>query len=258
MPRAHWLPATSEVPIVARALDAWFLQDGRSFPWRVGEGAATGPLAVDGRLDPWRVLVTEVLLQQTRAERVAGFVEGFFARFPDAAAVRDVEVSALETELRPLGLHLRRARCLRLLVEAVGARGDEVPLEREALEALPGVGHYVAAAVRCVLLGVREATLDVNMARVLERAIVTRAHADLRRDEGLRAWAQLLVEQAPDARRFNWGMLDLGAMVCTAGKPRCGGCPVAGGCRHSSTGSQVVEHVPVSEQIRDRRLSDAP
>jgi A/G-specific adenine glycosylase len=218
-----------------QALDAWFLVHGRRFPWRDAEGP--GVLRGDGRLDPWRLLLTEVCLQQTRAERVADFLEGFFARFPDAASIRASEVAELEQILRPLGLHRRRARKLRALAEAIGARGDVVPLQRDDLDALPGVGHYVAAAVRCVLLGVREATLDVNMARVLERAIVTRSHADLRRDEGLRAWARLLAEQAPDARRFNWGMLDLGAMVCTARKPRCGACPVREWCHFGGTPS---------------------
>ena len=199
-------------------LERWFATEGRDFPWR------------HEVTSPWQLLVTETLLQQTRAARVSAILEPFFEVFPTHRHVLRAEERALAAVLRPLGLHRRRATTLLALAAEVHRRGG-VPRRKTSLLSLPGVGPYVASAVRCVAWGAREATLDVNMARVIERAISGRDRADIRTDTRLDRASRRLVKAAADPRRFNWAMLDLGALVCRASRPRCPICPVRAHCR---------------------------
>jgi A/G-specific adenine glycosylase len=199
------------------AVDAWYSVHGRSFSWRRGE------------LQPWQILVTECLLQQTQSPRVDAFLGLFFREIRSLDDLADRAEEGLAALLRPLGLHQKRARTLRALALALRAVG-RIPTTREELLALPGVGPYVAHAFLCATRGERVAMLDVNFVRILERRFAQRVLADERDDPVLAALATALIARAPDPRRFNWAMLDLGALVCTARAPRCIACPVARGC----------------------------
>ncbi len=205
--------ALADVP---RKLEAWYVTHGRDFCWRRGE------------LTPWQVLVAECLLQQTPSGRVNRFLPRFFQQYPDAAATRASPVQALEAALRPLGFQRIRAANLSALARALG--NDAPPTDREALLRLPGVGQYVAAAYLCTIHGERTFLLDVNFARVVERVFAPRLRPDLRDDPVLDRVGQALAATASDPRRFNWAVLDLGALVCRPRAPRCGVCPLVTHC----------------------------
>lgn len=201
-----------------RRLLRWFDESAREFPWR--STAAT----------PYIQVLTEVLVQQTRAENVADALPNIVKKYPDWESLANANLAKLERSLKPLGLWRRRARALKNLAIALRARRWEWPIERADLESLPAVGQYVASAVRIFIHRQREPLLDTNMARLLERYFEPRILADIRYDPGLQSLARRLVaKEAPC--RVNWAVLDFGALVCIARRPRCSICPLRSGCR---------------------------
>ena len=208
----------------------WFETSAREFPWR----------AVDAT--PYVQVLTEILVQQTRAENVAATLPSIIRRYPDWQSLASARIVDLERVLRPLGLWRRRARAVKNLSRALSGRGWTWPSEREELESLPAVGQYVASAVRIFVHGQREPLLDTNMARILERYFGPRTLADIRYDPGLQSLARRLVAKE-DPRRVNWAVLDFGALVCIARRPRCSICPLRSGCRfvRETKSSSVLE-----------------
>jgi A/G-specific adenine glycosylase len=187
------------------ALLTWFAGAARDLPWRRTR-------------DPYALLVSEVMLQQTQAARVAPRYERFLARFPDVATLAAAPVRDVLEEWSGLGYN-RRALALHASARHIAAAGWP-----DDLRALPGVGPYTAAAVASFAWDVPRAAVDVNARRVIERwdgrAYTTRALAD-------RAAALL-----PPGRAAAWNqaMMELGATVCTARRPACDACPVAAWC----------------------------
>jgi A/G-specific adenine glycosylase len=210
-----------------RLLLRWFRREGRSFPWRAPSTSH------------YALVVSEVLLQRTRAETVAKFFPRFIKQFPGwnhlAAATED----ELRTFLEPIGLWRRRAASLRALADEMQARRGRFPTTREEVEALPGVGQYIASAVMLFCHDGREPLLDVNMSRVLERCFAPRKLADIRYDPWLQALARFVVDH-PKSREINWAILDLAATNCLARKPLCDTCPLRKCCRHASTRRQKL------------------
>lgn len=197
-----------------RRLLAWGRAHRRDFPWR-----ARG-------VDPFRVLVAEVLLQRSRASSVARVYDSVFARWPTAPDLARAQERSIAAVIRPLGL-VSRARTLRAMAAAVTAR-REVPRSVEQLQALPGVGPYAAAATVVVAFGRRAPVVDGVSARVYQRYFGVLAGDE----RALRA----LVEQVTPrtaAREWNWAVLDLAATVCVPKVPRCAECPLRARCRGS-------------------------
>lgn len=210
---------------VHKRVVAWFKKSGRCFPWR-------SPSATD-----YERLVTEILLQQTSARNVASQYQAFFSRFPSWESLARTGEDAVSEQLRPLGLWRRRASSLRKLATTICKRDGVLPSSREEIERLPGVGQYIASAVMLFELGLPEPLLDVNMARVLERYFGYRTKADIRYDRFLQGAARACIDGGSPAEA-NWGLLDLGAMVCRPRNPRCKQCPLKQGCYYRSA---VVE-----------------
>lgn len=204
---------------VATRLTTWFHAEGRRFPWR------------DLHLDGWKLLLTEMLLQQTQASRVASFLGDFFQRYPSLEAIASEDEGQLAVVLAPLGLQNRRARRIRQVAIALLDTGSDVPRTRTALLRLPGVGPYVANAYLSFALGHAVPTLDVNMARILERLFGPRLLVDIRYDPHLKTTSELVLQAAGDPRLVNWALLDLGALYCTARNPKCERCPLSSCCR---------------------------
>ncbi len=183
----------------------------RSFPWRAWR-------------DPYRVTVTEVLLQRTRAETVRELLPGFFKRYPSWRRLAGAEEADLSVVLQPIGLHRRRSRSLIALASAVVAHGPPVD------ESLPGVGQYVARAAAVSLRNAPEAMVDTNFVRIVRRAFEGPWMADYRYDPRLQAIASTIV-RAGSPRHVNWAVMDLGSLICRPAGPRCAACPLAGDCR---------------------------
>jgi A/G-specific adenine glycosylase len=189
----------------ADALLAWYERVRRPLPWR-------------STRDPYALLVSEVMLQQTQAARVVPYYEAFLARFPDPATLAAARPRDVLAAWSGLGYN-RRALALHAAARAVAERGWP-----EDLTALPGVGPYTAAAVASFAWGAQHAAVDVNARRVIERWD--------RRRYAPKPLAERAAELLPPGRAAAWNqaMMELGATVCTARAPRCGACPVASWC----------------------------
>jgi len=219
----------------ASRLVQWFAANARKLPWR------TEPR------DPWAVLVSELMLQQTQAARVAERYPVFLERFPSpevmAAASEDEVVAAWSG----LGYY-RRARALHRLARSVAGEGRGLPSTAAELEGLPGIGPYTAAAVASLAHGEAVPVLDGNVLRVGAR--VLELHGDPRRAVPRRtigSWVLTLMEDEAPAT-VNEALMELGATVCLPATPRCAGCPFAPECRALAVGRQ--ETIPPPRAVR--------
>ena len=209
----------ASAPTLAGRVVRWQLEHGRhDLPWQRTR-------------DPYRVWLSEVMLQQTQVTTVRPYYERFVARFPSlerlAAAPLD-EVFAAWSGLGYYGRARSLHRCAQVLVDQ---HGGCFPATRAGLEALPGIGRSTAAAIAAFCHGEREAVLDGNVKRVLTR--VQGFDADLAQASAVRElWrrAEALLPAAAQIGAYTQGLMDLGAEVCRARRPRCEACPLAGVC----------------------------
>ncbi|MEL6740076.1 MAG: A/G-specific adenine glycosylase [Planctomycetota bacterium] len=228
-PAASPEPRVSDPAAIAPALERWFETNRRPFPWR--------PARLATERDPWRALVSEIMLQQTQAARVAERFDAFIARFPSARAMVGAGVDAVLAEWSGLGYY-RRARSLFACAQAITEHhAGQVPRTLEGLLSLPGVGPYTAGAVASIALGQRVPIADGNVARVTLRLAAHDAPQD---DPAVRRWvwqqAQRLVDAAGTPALLNEALMELGATVCTPRTPACASCPVANACRSHADG----------------------
>jgi A/G-specific adenine glycosylase len=196
----------------------WFAAAGRDLPWRATR-------------DPYRVLVAEVLAQQTQAARAAAAWPRFLERFPDVATLAAAAPAEVLRAWQGLGYN-RRALALQRTARAVVDRGGW-PDTVEELAGLPGVGPYTARAVACFALGLRVAPVDTNVARVLARSLAGADPADLTPAARQRLADQAMAEEHPWA--WSSALMDIGALHCRP-RPRCPGCPLAPSCRWRALG----------------------
>jgi A/G-specific adenine glycosylase len=197
---------------------AWFAEAGRDLPWRATR-------------DPYRVLVAEVLAQQTQAARAAAAWPRFLERFPDVGALAAAAPAEVLRAWQGLGYN-RRALALHRTARAVQERGGW-PDTVEELAGLPGIGPYTARAVACFALERRVAPVDTNVARVLARSLAGADPAQL-----TPAARQRLADQAmPEGQPWAWSsaLMDVGALHCRP-RPRCDGCPLEPSCRWRALG----------------------
>jgi A/G-specific adenine glycosylase len=206
------------------ALLAWFDRHRRDLPWRRTS-------------DPYRIWLSEVMLQQTRVETVLPYYERFLLRFPTIEALAAAEVEEVLALWSGLGYY-RRARQLHAAARQVAASEAGFPRTLAGLRELPGVGDYTAAAVGSIAFGIAEPVLDGNVVRVLSRvlALAEDPRARAGRDRLLAAGRELLAAERPGDS--NQGMMELGATLCLLKAPRCLLCPLATGCRAAAAGEQ--------------------
>jgi len=195
----------------------WYNLDGRKFPWR--KSAST----------KYQYIIAEVLLQRTRAETVANFFPDFIQKFPSWKNLSTASPEQLQEYLQPLGLWRRRASSIHLLAQEMTRRNGRFPSCRSEIEALPGIGQYIANAILMFCHSEPQPLLDVNMSRVLERVFGSRKMADIRYDPYLQNLA-LTVVTCKKPERMNWAILDLAATVCTIRNPHCDRCPIVKIC----------------------------
>lgn len=202
----------------SRRLRAWFRKHGRDLPWRRTR-------------DPYRVLVSELMLQQTQVSRVVDYYERFLTRFPTLGHVAEAPRRQVMASWAGLGYYAR-ARNLHALARRVTRDGAAIPDDPSALRALPGIGAYTAGAVASFAYERRAALVDTNVARVLHRAFAPTV--DPRSSRGQRTnWAiaeRLLPRTGRAAWVHNQALMELGALICTARVRHCDRCPVATLC----------------------------
>jgi A/G-specific adenine glycosylase len=209
-PQADALPPADE-PGPGVELLGWWHAARRDLPWRATR-------------DPWAVLVSELMLQQTQVARVVPRWHAFLARFPTATVCAEAGVGAVVEEWAGLGYNRRAVNLHRCAVAVVERHGGALPDDLDALLALPGVGPYTARAVLAFAHEHDVAVVDTNVGRVLARTV---GRALTGREAQARADALV---PAGEGWAWNQAVLDLGALVCTKRQPRCGRCPVAARC----------------------------
>ncbi len=214
----------------ATAVVDWYHANRRDLPWRR-----------DG-FTPWGTLVSEFMLQQTPVSRVIPRLEEWLTRWPTPADLAAVPPGEAVRAWQSLG-YPRRALWLHAAAVAITERhGGVVPDDVEALLALPGIGDYTARAVAVFAYGARHPVVDTNIRRVIARAVDGQGEPSppsARRD--LAAMSALLPRELPAAAAFNAGMMELGAIVCTARSPRCDDCPLAQRCAWRAAGYPAYE-----------------
>jgi len=221
------MPAKPDPRQIAPPLLAWFDRAKRDMPWR------------DTR-DPYRIWLSEVMLQQTQVATVTPYFERFLAAFP---TVDDLANAPLDEVLRlwaGLGYY-SRARSLHKAAQiVVREHGGLFPEAAEALRSLPGVGPYTAGAIASIAFGERVPAVDGNAVRVLARLFLVTG--DVQQGRPRARIEELAAEAVPEVRPgdYNQALMELGSLVCRPNNPHCGECPLGGLCLASAGGQQAT------------------
>ncbi len=205
-----------------RQLLTWYRKNGRDLPWRHTD-------------DPYHILVSEVMLQQTQVDRVLPKYHEWLAKFPSFEALAAAPENEVTETWRPLGYNIRPRRLQSIARESVASYGGQLPSDQATLLSFKGIGAYTAGAIRSFAFGQRAAILDTNVARVMFRIFVGRgdpkSHA---MKKHLWALSEALVPYK-HVFDFNQALMDFGATQCPARSPLCESCPLARGCRSRGT-----------------------
>ena len=197
---------------------AWYRLARRDLPWRRTR-------------DPYRIWLSETMLQQTRVDTVVPYYERFVARFPSVLALASADEEDVLREWAGLGYYARARNLRRAAAEVVRDHGGELPRDAAALASLPGVGRYTVGALRSIAFGEPAAVVDGNVKRVFARLQAVSAQSDAE------VW-RLADSLVPEAEPGDWNqaLMELGATVCTPRRPACPTCPVASLCAACARG----------------------
>ncbi|HEY5995920.1 MAG TPA: A/G-specific adenine glycosylase [Candidatus Deferrimicrobiaceae bacterium] len=219
------IPEIDDIPFgrAASALLAWFAGNARPMPWRETS-------------DPYRIWLSEIMLQQTQVGTVAPYYRRFLEAFPDVESLAAAPADALMKQWEGLGYYSRARNLHRCAAIVVRERGGKFPSDPAELEALPGIGRSTAGAIASIAFGRDAAILDGNVKRVVARLAAIGGDPS-RSDAKARMWtvSERLVLPGT-GRNTALAMMDLGAVVCTPKRPDCGGCPLNRWCRAFAEG----------------------
>ena len=200
----------------------WYGRHGRDLPWRK-------------TADPYHILVSEIMLQQTQVDRVLPKYAEWLEKYPSFEVLAAAPEQDVTTTWYPLGYNIRPKRLQSIAREAVASYGGQLPSDEATLLSFKGIGAYTAGAIRSFAFRQRAAILDTNVARVLFRVFVGKGDA---KSHAMKKHLWKVSEAMVPSRRvfdFNQALMDLGAMVCVARNPKCLVCPMAKGCKSVQT-----------------------
>ena len=223
---------------IADKLLDWYDRHRRTLPWRAAPGE---------RPDPYRVWLSEVMLQQTTVATVRPRFEAWVARWPDAASLAAADEAEVMAAWAGLGYYARARNLVRAARAIATDHGGALPDTEEALRALPGLGDYTAAAVAAIAFGRRAVVVDANVERVVAR---------LFRAAGKPAVRAAADTVTPDRRAgdFAQAMMDLGSAICTPRRPKCLLCPLASDCAAHAAGEEEAYPVKPAKKPRPARF----
>lgn len=230
---------TQNLSKLSERLLAWYDAEARVLPWR------SNP-------EPYRVWVSEIMLQQTRVETVLPYFERFLAELPSISALAAADEQTLLKLWEGLGYY-SRVRNLQKGAQAVQEHfGGELPASYESLLTLPGIGEYTAGAIASIAFGMPVPAVDGNVLRVFSRLFAS--DEDITNPKVKAACKELVLKMQPKDRPgdFNQALMDLGATVCVPGEPRCGVCPLEQGCMARQRG--IESELPVKAAAKARRI----
>lgn len=222
---------------VQQALLKWFHQNRRDLPWRQTR-------------DPYRILISEVMLQQTQVDRVIPYYERFLERFPTAEALAAAPTAEVIQAWAGLGYNRRAVNLQRTAQAVVNEHGGQFPRDLETLRGLPGIGPYTAGAIACFAFEDDVAFIDTNMRRVIHRIFfgvdVPQAVAT---DREIMEVARRLV---PPGQGWEWnqGLIEFGALQCTARRPACVICPAQADCRAFPAVQSAIQTLPAGARLK--------
>lgn len=209
------------------ALAPWYAENARDLPWRKPE------------FDAWGTLVSEVMLQQTQASRVAVEIETWLERWPTPRDLADAPTHEVLRQWGTLGYPRRALRLQQTAIAIVERHEGVVPRDVSELLALPGIGEYTSRAVAVFHFGDRHPVVDTNVRRVVARAVHGRSEAGLASKRDLADTELLLSQDAAEAGVVSIALMELGALVCTARTPKCEQCPLADSCAWLAAGKPM-------------------
>jgi A/G-specific adenine glycosylase len=211
------LPVSADRRRFRQRLLVWYRRHGRDLPWRKTD-------------DPYHILVSEIMLQQTQVDRVLPKYAEWLDKYPSMHALASAPDEEVTDTWRPLGYNIRPRRLQSIARESVAKYGGQLPSDEATLLSFKGIGQYTAGAIRSFAFGERAAILDTNVARVLFRVFVgkgdPKSHA-MKRHLWTVSDALVPVRHVFD---FNQALMDLGAMICVARTPKCLVCPMKKDC----------------------------
>lgn len=219
----------------------WFAQHGRKdLPWQQ-------------QVSPYRVWVSEVMLQQTRVQSVIGYFEQFMAAFPTLATLANADIDEVLHHWSGLGYYARARNLHKAAVQVQAQHNGQFPLEFDQVLALPGVGRSTAAAVLSLAAGQAHAILDGNVKRVLSRHFLVAGWPG--KPQVLQKLWEIAEQLTPQKQvgPYNQAMMDLGATLCTRSKPQCERCPLATTCLARQQGVQTQFPTPKPKQVLPER-----
>ena len=189
----------------------WYNNNGRCLPWR-------------NINEPFKILVAEFLLQKTNVEKIIPVYKKFIYCWSSPQSLSKARISSISGVIQPLGLKYKASRLKSAATVIVKEFGGKVPEANDKLLELPGVGRYIASAVECFAFNKPKAVLDTNVIRIFNRVFGIKSKKSRPRDD-LRLWsfAQTLIP-VNNAKEYNWGLIDYGALVCKSKDPLCGKC----------------------------------
>ncbi len=209
--------ARDELSTLRESLLQWGREHYRPFPWRQTS-------------DPYHVLLAEVFLHRTQARQVETVYQQVIQRYPTPADLLSTNQKRIRLTMYALGLHWRTDLLLKMVQQIQEQYGGEIPRERDALLALPGVSDYIAGAVRCFAWNEPEVLLDTNTVRVTGRLLGWEVKDSSRRSPRFRQALEALLDRE-NPRNFNYALLDLAHLICLKKQPpRCAECPLKNHC----------------------------
>lgn len=221
----------NKVKYFRKALLSWFEVHRRDFPWR-REGVSN-----------FELIMSEVLLQRTRAETVAKYYPLFFGRYPDWDHLVAATDEELQEILQPLGLYKHRAARIRKMIDEYKRRNGALPRSKGELNESSFASLYLSNAYELFILKKRAPLLDVNMSRVLRRYFMPKIFQDVRLDKEVQELANKVIN-VRDCTELNWAVLDFSALVCKASTPRCEECLLKSKCSYYAAIRSLSPTIP--------------
>jgi DNA (cytosine-5)-methyltransferase 1 len=208
----------NDIKYFRKVLLEWFTANGRDFPWRKNE------------ISNYEIILSEILLQRTKAETVSKYYSTFFEKYPNWDILISASIEDLEEIFKPLGLYKHRAKRLLKIIQEYKERNCNLPQNRSELQDSNLSTLYISKAYELFILNHRAALLDVNMSRVLSRFFNPKEFKDVRNDKIIQELAHNVIN-VKSCKELNWAILDYASLVCKSSKPKCSDCKLNSKCK---------------------------